>query len=124
MRSKSMSNEKLKTPDDLLRKELNEHGKTLGKKKPCKTCKKKKKLDLGEDIERDLLWSLEEVIQVWGYINETKKLTDPNIAEFSKKVFKDVTGQELDIQGCFGCKSSRWKRVYQHGVKQLYNHQL
>jgi hypothetical protein len=116
-----MSKEKLKTPDDLLRKELNEHGKTLGKKKPCKTCKKKKKLDLGGEIEIDQIYNEEDIRQVYGYLTENSKLTDPNIAEFSKKLFKEVTGQDLDVNGCMGCKAGKWKRLLKFWSEKRYN---
>jgi hypothetical protein len=96
-------------------------------KKPCKTCKKKQELKLSEptlDIVNPLIWELEDVKLVYSYLTETKKLTDPQIGGFSSKLFKDVTGEELDIVGCMGCKSAKWKRMLKYHTKRLYNYDL
>jgi len=90
--------------------------------KPCTTCKKKKIVKLPEyNPMEDFFYSGEELRQVYAYLLENSKLKDPNIAEYTKRIFKDVTGFELDIQGCLGCKSSKWRRMFRIHAKQRYN---
>ena len=135
--------EKFNTPEELHAHEMNEHGKSLKPKrtrkkkgdeqlfveetsttetKPCKTCKKKKDLKLPEfDPQEDFLYAGDELRQVYAYLLETKKLTDPNIAEYSKRIYKDVTGQELNVQGCLGCKSSGYRRTFKYWCEKRYN---
>jgi len=89
-------------------------------KKPCKTCKKNKKLDLPtptQDIINPIIWGEEQIQEVYTYLSETSKLRDPQIAEYSKKVFKDITGFELDLTQCMGCKSAKWKRMFRVHVE-------
>ena len=86
--------------------------------KECATCKKKKIVKLPEYNP------MEDIRQVYAYLLENSKLKDPNIAEYTKRIFKDVTGFELDIQGCLGCKSAKWRRMFRIHAKQRYNVEL
>ena len=98
------------------------------KTETCSECKKNeelKELPLIEDIiQSDLLWTEEELKQVYSYLMENKKLLEPSIGEYSKKVFKDVTGQDLDVHGCLGCKGGKWRRLFQHWAEVKYNVKL
>jgi len=135
--------ETINTPEELHTHEMNEYAKSLSKPKrtrkkkvtedplmvvetnepkPCVTCKKKKIVKLPEyNPMEDFFYSGEELRQVYAYLLENSKLKDPNIAEYTKRIFKDVTGFELSIQGCLGCQSAKWRRMFRIHAKQRYN---
>lgn len=75
-------------------------------------------------IENDIIVTEEELKKVYSFLSENKKLLEPSIGEYSKKVFKDVTGQDLDVSGCLGCKGAKWKRLFQHWAEVKYNVKL
>jgi len=95
----------------------------MAKTKKCHNCKKNQDLDLPtptQDIVNPIIWGDEDINTVYTYLSETSKLRDPQIGEFSKKVFKDITGFELDLTQCMGCKSAKWKRMFRvHAESKL-----
>jgi hypothetical protein len=98
-------------------------GSKTTKKKPCKNCKKNKKLDLGVDVpQEDYTVSLEDIKTAYGYLNEMKVVRgDEQKMSFLKKIYKEVTGYALDEKKCISCHMSSIIRRFRNFANQDYN---
>jgi hypothetical protein len=127
-----MSNEELKTPEDLHRKEINEHGKTLGnpkrtrKKKSggCSNCKKNELIETLPEVEDETIPTYDDIVKVYNILQVPNRLHDPINLVLAEKIYKEVTGSELNVRGCFSCKGSSNKRMFVYHAKEKYGIEL
>jgi hypothetical protein len=127
-----MSNEELKTIDDLHRKEMNEHGKTLGKPKRtrkkklggCSNCKKNELIETLPEVQDETIPTYDDIVKVYNILQVPNRLHDPVNLALAEKIFKEVTGEELNVRKCFSCKGSSHKRMFVWHTKEKYGIEL
>lgn len=65
-----------------------------------------------------------DIPKVWGFLSRPSDLNNDENYELAKKVFLDVTGQELNRNGCMGCKGEKYRRPFKYYAKEKYGIEL
>jgi hypothetical protein len=93
------------------------------RKKPCKTCKKKEKLELGVEVPQDeIVLTKDDILKAWGYLNQFEvPKNDPIKMDFLKKTYREITGTELDERRCISCHMATIKRKFKNNANVKYD---
>lgn len=98
------------------------------KKKPCKTCKKVQDIEelpsVEEVVTPIVITTPDDILKVWGHLNEFKSVNTDEIKDYVRRIYKDVTGKELDIAGCFGCKRTKILSPFKWYVQHKFGIEL
>ena len=102
-----------------------ESKKSRTRKKPCKTCKKKQELNLGETIEdQEVLVNPNDIELVYAFLNNPSLLKEDKNRILAETIFKQVVGDDLNVSMCWSCKGSTIKRKFKYHAESKYGIKL
>jgi hypothetical protein len=89
-------------------------------KTKCKNCKKNELITELPEVQDEIIPTYDDIVKVYNILQVPSRLHDPINLSLAEKIYKEVTGDDLNVRKCFSCKGSSHKRMFVYHAKDKY----